>query len=140
MEQVWVFFYGTIMSARVLRECGINCDETIPTKLNGYELSVRPRVNLKKNESCVSYGGLALISHNDISQLYSELHDKFGITYYPYPVITELADRSTKSALCYISFDIKEAQADPDYVNKLVLCAAEMEAPESYIRHIKSFL
>ena len=140
MENVWVFFYGTFMSAKILREYGINCEATIPAKLNGYELSIRPRVNLKKNESCVSYGGLAHISHQDISRLYSDLNDKFGITYYPYPVIAELADGSLKPALCYISFDIRDSLADPDYVNKLARCATGLEAPEAYIGHIKSFM
>ncbi len=140
MENVWVFFYGTFMSAKILREYGINCEATIPAKLNGYELSIRPRVNLKKNDSCVSYGGLAHISHQDISRLYSDLNDKFGITYYPYPVIAELADGGLKPALCYISFDIRDSLADPDYVNELARCATELEAPEAYIRHIKSFM
>jgi hypothetical protein len=140
MENAWVFFYGTFMSAKILRDRGINCETTIPAKLNGYELSIRPRVNLKKKESCVSYGGLAHISHQDISRLYSHLNDKFGINYYPYPVITELVDGSVKPALCYISFDIQDSPADPDYVNELASCATELEAPEAYIGHIKSFL
>ncbi len=140
MEHVWVFFYGTFMRAKILREYGINCEVTIPVKLNGYELSIRPRVNLKKNESCVSYGGLTHISHQDISRLYSDLSDKFGITYYPYPVTVELADGSLKPVLCYISFDIRDSLADPDYVNELARCATELEAPKAYIGHIKSFL
>ncbi len=140
MENVWVFFYGTFMSAKILREYGITCEATIPAKLNGNELSIRPRVNLKKNDSCVSYGGLAHISHQDISRLYSDLNDKFGITYYPYPVIAELADGSLKPALCYISFDIRDSLADLEYVNELARCATGLEAPEAYIGHIKSFM
>ncbi len=140
MENVWVFFYGTFMSAKILREHGINCEATIPAKLSGYELSIRPRVNLKKNESCISYGGLANISHQNISRLYGDLDDKFGISYYPYPVIAELADGSLKPALCYISFDIQDSLAAPDYVNALARCATELEAPEAYIGYIKSFM
>jgi len=140
MENAWVYFYGTFMSAKVLRDSGINCEATIPAKLNGYELSIRPRVNLKKKEFCVSYGGLAHISHQDISRLYGDLNDKFGITYYPYSVIAELADGSVTPALCYISFDIQDSLADPDYVNELASCATELQAPEPYIGHIKSFL
>lgn len=140
MENVWIFFYGTFMSAVILRGYGIDCEPTIPAKLNGYELSIRPRVNLKKNESYVSYGGLAHIAHRDIWRLYSDLDDKFAITYYPYPVVAELADGSLKAALCYISFDIEDSLADPDYVNELARCATELEAPEAYIGHIKSFM
>ena len=140
MENVWVFFYGTFMSARILREHGINCDATIPAKLIGYELSIRPRVNLHNNASAISYGGLAHISHHDISQLYRDLNDNFGITYYPYPVIAELADGSLKPALCYRSFANQDSLADPEYVNELARCATELGAPEAYIDHIKSFM
>lgn len=140
MENVWVFFYGTFMSAKILREHGIDCVATTPVKLNGYELSVRPRVNLKKNESSVSYGGLAHLSHHDVSRLYGDLNDKFGITYYPYPVIVELSDGDSKLALCYISFDIQDSPAEPDYVNELARCATELGAPPVYIDRIKSFL
>ena len=128
------------MSARILREHRIKCDATILAKLNGYELSIRPRVNLHNNESSVAYGGLAHISHLDISQLYRDLNDNFGITYYPYPVSAELADGSLKPALCYRSFANQDSPADPDYVNELVRCATELGAPEAYIDHIKSFM
>ena len=140
MDHVWIFFYGTFMSANTLREYEIDCEATIPAKLNGYELSIRPRVNLKKNESCVSYGGLTHISHQDISRLYSDLSHKFGISYYPYPVIADLADGSSKPVLCYRSFDIQDSQPDSEYVNELARCAAELEAPDAYIGHIASFL
>ena len=140
MESVPVFFYGTFMSPRILREHGIDCEATIPVKLDGYELSIRPRANLTKNESCVSYGGLAHISHRDISRLYSDLTDKFGITYYPYPVTVELSDGNSETALCYMSFDIQDSPADPDYVNELARCATELGAPAVYIGHIRSFL
>ena len=140
MEHVWVFFYGTFMSAEVLRGHGIECEATIPAKLEGYELSIRPRVNLKKNESCDSYGGLAHISHQDISRLYADLENAFGITYYPFPVIAELADGNTKSALCYTSFGIPISPAEPDYVNELARRATELGAPEAYIAHINSFM
>jgi hypothetical protein len=55
-------------------------------------------------------------------------------------VIAELADGSLKPVLCYISFDIQDSLADPDYVNELARCATELEAPETYIGHIKSFM
>jgi hypothetical protein len=140
MENVWIFFYGTFMSARILREYGIKCEATIPAKLHGYELSVRPRVNLRSDETAVSYGGLAHISHLEIEQLYRDLNDRFGITYYPYPVFAELADGSSKPALCYLAFAIEDSPADTSYVSELARCARELEAPESYIDYIKSFM
>ena len=140
MKNVWIFFYGTFMSAKILRKYGINCEQTTPARLNGYELSIRPRVNLKKNADVVVYGGLAHISHKDIDSLYGNLKDNFAIIYNPYPVITELSDGSFMPALCYVSPDIQDAPADPDYVKELAQCAIEMKTPEVYVRHIRSFI
>jgi len=35
MNNVWVFFYGTFMCARILRHHGLNCDATFPAKVAG---------------------------------------------------------------------------------------------------------
>jgi hypothetical protein len=140
MKKAAVFFYGTFMSARVLNEHGIACDITHPAKLNGYELSIRPRVNLRRNPDGAAYGGVAEITHADIARLYDGLREKFGITYHPFPVQVELFDGSFRPALCYISADIKDAPADPKYVDALAECAVQLQAPESYVQHIRSFL
>jgi hypothetical protein len=55
---VWVFFYGTFMSAKVLRRHGIACEVTYSAKLTGYSLSIRPRVNLTKKTEKNVYGGM----------------------------------------------------------------------------------
>jgi len=47
MNHATVFIYGTFMSSRVLKEYGIECALTLPAKLSGYRLSIRPRVNLQ---------------------------------------------------------------------------------------------
>lgn len=139
MDNVWIFFYGTFMSAKVLRDYGIACQTTVPAKLAGYELSIRPRVNLKKSDKSICYGGLAHISHRDISLLYDDLDSKFGINYYPYPVDVEMNDGAVRPALCYISFNIKDADPDPAYIDAMARCAAELKAPRDYIQHINSF-
>lgn len=127
------------MNAKVLRRHEVDCGETLPAKLDGYELSIKPRVNLEKKGGCTVYGGLAFITHRDISRLYSNLKTDFGITYYPFPVSAQLPDGSQKIALCYIAFDIPQEKANPKYINELAECAKEMNAPEPYIQRIKSF-
>ena len=139
MAKVWVFFYGTFMSSRILHESGVDCEPTIPAKLNGYKLSVGPRANLKEDETSTSYGGLAHISHRDLSQLYSDLNTNYSITYNPFPVIAMFAAGKLRPALCYISFDIQDSKPEPGYVDELASCAAELGAPETYIEHIRSF-
>jgi|GEM_PF-6691769 len=58
-QTVSVFSYGTFMSARILKEFGIACVATIPAKLEGFELTICPRVNLKGNKSPVAYAAIA---------------------------------------------------------------------------------
>jgi hypothetical protein len=45
-KRVWIFFYGTFMDASVLKGQGINSPAVIPARISGYELYIRPRVNL----------------------------------------------------------------------------------------------
>ena len=139
MDSVWVFFYGSFMSAAVLRKRGVECEMTSPARLEGFRLSIRPLANLSKDESSVAYGGLALVSHLDLQRLYAELKDEFDITYHPFPIAAELEDGNTRTALCYRAFDVPGSAADPDYIAVMAKCAAELEAPDDYIRHIESF-
>lgn len=140
MHRTTVFFYGTFMSSRILKEHGIQCDRTLPAKLCGYRLSIRPRVNLHAQADAAAYGGLAEVTHAELASLYDGLRTTFGISYHPFPVLAQLADGSFKPALCYLSSNIPDAPPDPAYVRELAECARELSAPESYIRHIPSFL
>jgi hypothetical protein len=140
MHRTAVFFYGTFMSGRVLKEHGIECNLTLPAKLSGYRLSIRPRVNLHPQPDEAVYGGLAEVTHAELATLYEGLRTTFGINYHPFPVLAQLANGSFLPALCYLSFDIPDAPPDPAYVRALAECAEQLSAPESYIRHIFSFL
>jgi hypothetical protein len=140
MHRTTVFFYGTFMSSRVLKEYGIQCDQTLPAKVSGYRLSIRPRVNLRPEPDAAAYGGLAEVTHSELASLYDDLRTTFGINYHPFPVLAELANGRFQPALCYLSFDIPDAPPDPGYVGALAECAKELSAPESYIQHILSFL
>lgn len=128
------------MSHRVLKEHGIDCDVTRAAKIFGYELSIRPRVNLLPHPNRFTFGGLAEITHQDIEDLYLGLREDFGITYHPVPVLAVLDKSVFQPALCYISLDINDGAPDPDYVRSLAECATELSAPESYIQHILSFV
>jgi hypothetical protein len=140
MHRTAVFFYGTFMSSCVLKEHGIECDLTLPAKLSGYRLSIRPRVNLHPRPDETVYGGLAEVTHSELASLYDGLRTTFGINYHPFPVLAQLSNGSFQPALCYLSFDIPDAPPDPGYVRELAECARKLSAPESYIRHILSFL
>ena len=139
MNKVWVFFYGTFMSARILKQHGIDCEITYPARLSGYYLEIRPRVNLLKGLVANAYGGLALVEQNELTNLYRTVKEKFGQTYFPYPVMAEMPDGLIRQALCFISEPFDSGAADPLYIEEMIKCAKEMNAPEKYISHIASF-
>lgn len=139
MNKVWVFFYGTFMSEKILRQHGIDCEKTHPAKISGYSLVIRPRVNLVKRSEANSYGGLALVEHKELAILYRTVKEKFGQTYSPYPVLAEMPDGLIRQALCFISEAFDTGSPDPSYIEEMIKCAQEMNAPESYVSHIASF-
>ncbi len=139
MKKVWVFFYGTFMCARVLKQYGINCDITYPAKVSGYALSIRPRVNLQKDVDSNCYGGVAHVDNSELADLYREVHKTFGHIYYPYPILAEMKDGSFRQALCFISEQFDAGSPDAKYIDEMIQCAKEMEAPEGYLVHIDSF-
>jgi hypothetical protein len=139
MSDVWVFFYGTFMSARVLKQHGINCEKTYPAKVPGYSLAIKPRVNLERSAEHNCYGGLALVNHSELTDLYRKVHEMFGQVYYPYPVMAEMDNGLLRQALCFISEEFDCGAPEPDYLNEMTQCANEMNVPVSYIMHIESF-
>lgn len=139
MNKVWVFFYGTFMSARVLKHHGLCCDETYPAKVSGYSLVIRPRVNLTKKFESNSYGGLAFVKQNELASLYQKAFEAFGHLYSPYPILAEMPDGLFRQSLCFISEEFNTGDPDPLYIDEMIKCAKEMNAPKSYIAHIASF-
>jgi len=139
MSKVWVFFYGTFMSAEILRRHGLSCDKTYPAKVSGYVLVIQPRVNLLKNVESNSHGGLALVNHIELTNLYKNVRETFGQTYCPYPVLAEMPDGLFRPALCFISEPFNLGDPDSSYIDEMKECAREMRAPESYILHIESY-
>ncbi len=139
MGNVWVFFYGTFMSSKILRKNGIECKETFPAKISGYSLIIRPRVNLIPSDNTYCYGGLAFVEHIELKSLYQEVHRQFGQIYYPYPVMAELENGLYRQALCFISEPFDSGNPDSQYIKEMIECVKEMNAPNSYIEHIKSF-
>jgi Gamma-glutamyl cyclotransferase, AIG2-like len=138
-KKVWVFFYGTFMNVRVLAEHGVTVSQSIPARLSGVELMIRPRVNLVVSDRSCAYGGLVSITHEDLAQLYRDLADRFGLTYVPEAVLAETRDGLVRPALCYFADEMPEAAADPGYVRQLAQCVRDLGHPEWYALHVESF-
>lgn len=137
-KRVWVFFYGTFMNTAVLAEYGVIADESFPAKVSGFELTIRPRVNLVASDRFSVYGGLVKVTHDDLARIYSGLTSAFGITYHPEAVLAETTHAAHIPALCYIAQEMEDAPPDASYVRQLAACARKLRLPEWYALHIES--
>jgi hypothetical protein len=50
-----------------------------------------------------THGALVAITHEDIAKLYSNIEERFGLKYFPEPVLAEAPDGTLRPALCYIT-------------------------------------
>jgi cation transport regulator ChaC len=136
---VWVFFYGTFMNRAVLIEYGITPRDLKPACLEGFRLSIRPRVNLERVSGSNAYGAVVSLARSDLDHLYQELEDRYGLVYRPEPVISKTMDGESVPALCYIAPNMEDGLADPGYVAQLAECVREWGLPEWYAQHVESF-
>jgi hypothetical protein len=139
MTRVWVFFYGTFMSPGVLNEYGVTPGRIVPARLNGFELSIRPRGNLVRSERFCAYGVIADVTHEDLARLYSDLGERFGLKYFPEPVLAETRDGAVRPVLCYIAPHMDDAPATSDYVGQLAEAVRAAGLPEWYAEFVESF-
>jgi hypothetical protein len=137
--QVWVFFYGTFMSVSVLSEHGVTPGRILPARLNGFALSIRPRVNLIRSDRSCVYGIVTEVTHEDLARLYSDLEERFGLKYFPEPVLAEAFDSTLRPVLCYIAPHMDDAPAMSDYVGQLAEAVRAAGLPEWYSEFVESF-
>ncbi|MBV9959958.1 MAG: gamma-glutamylcyclotransferase [Acidobacteria bacterium] len=137
-KRVWVFFYGTFMSPAVLAAEGISVPCVVPARLNGFELTMRSRVNLRRAERSCVYGSLAALTHDELAGLYSKLEQNFKLRYLPEAVVAETLDEALRPALCYIAPQMDEQPPEPEYVQQLAAAVRELGLPEWYASRIES--
>ncbi|HJP92342.1 MAG TPA: gamma-glutamylcyclotransferase family protein [Pyrinomonadaceae bacterium] len=138
-KRVLIFFYGTFMSRAVLAEYGIDVPRVMPAKLSGYQLSIRPRANLIKDDRSCSYGSIAALTHEQISTLYQKLEDQFELRYLPEALIAESLDGTFAPVLCYIAPEMNDSAPPHEYVRQLASCVRELGLPEWYTDYVESF-
>jgi hypothetical protein len=140
-RRVSVFFYGTFMKPAILAEYGIIAKDVSPARVAGFELYIRPRVNLVPSEGANVYGAIACVTHEDLEKIYSDLEKRFGLKYLPEAVLAEtlVGKLTVKPALCYIASQMTPGPAAPEYVKELAECVRALNFPESYALHIESF-
>jgi hypothetical protein len=129
------------MNPIVLAEYGIIAKDVLPARVAGFDLNIRPRVNLVTSAGANVYGSIACITHEDLEKIYSDMEKRFGLKYLPEAVLVEtIAGTLTiKPALCYIASFMTPGPAAPEYVRELAECVRALKLPESYALHIESF-
>lgn len=138
-RRVWVFFYGTFMATSVLAENGVTASEAEAASVNGYDLVVRPRVNLVRSAWGSTYGALIAVTHDDLARLYNGLEQRFGIRYLPEAVLARTLDGQHIPALCYVAHEMDDSDPDPTYVGELAACIRALGLPEWYASRVEGF-
>ena len=138
---VRVFFYGTFMHPPVLAAHGVIGRDVLPARVAGFELDIRPRVNLVSVRDACVYGSVVSVTHADLDKIYSGLEEKFGVRYLPEAILAEgmQVPPRTEPALCYIAAQMTPSPPPPEYVRELAECVRLLKLPESYARKIESF-
>lgn len=135
-SEVLVFFYGGLINPRMLARVAMNPAHRENATLAGFELTIRPYVNLRVCETGTTFGQLMRVSHEDLERVYAQLKVK----YLPYPVLALSAEGRHVPALCYIAGEMPDAVAERDHVMMLLETAQQLAFPSWYLERIRGFL
>lgn len=139
VHKVAVFFYGTFMDPTVLRVHQVSATDVTPASVQGFELVIEPRVNLRAVEASSVFGSIVSVTHAELERLYGGLKETFGLTYLPYAVLATTTSGEVRPALCYVAQHMEPGPADPGYVTELANCVRALGHPEWYALHVESF-
>jgi cation transport regulator ChaC len=136
---VWVFFYGSTMNVNVLKALGVEPVAWETARLGGFEVSVRPRVNVARSNSGTVYGVVVSVTHDELTRLYTHLRDEFGQVYAAEAVLVETADGKWRPALCYVCPTMEPRAADPRHVEDIAAAVRSLHFPAWYVQKIEAF-
>ena len=141
MEQrkVWVFFYGSYINMKVLKDIGFEPEEYEVARLDGYDIDINPISNLYVSDKECVYGIVVKATHNDLKLLYNHAETKLGGLYLPEPVLVSTEEGNWRTALCYIANSIESKQPTEKYINTITESAKEYKFPTWYIQKIEKF-
>ena len=140
-HKVSVFFYGSYINLRVLKEADLVPETIEVARLSGFDLDIAPRANLiPSNEKCV-YGILTRATHRELGRLYTEhAHGVLGELYLPEAVLVETLDGRLQTALTYICWTMTPREPENDYIHRILAPARDLGFPPWYVHRIASFL
>lgn len=139
-NRIWAFFYGSYMSLDVLKEVNLAPRDVEVARLGGFDISIKPFVNLVTSDQYHVYGIAATVTHEELNRLYTEhALGVLGQLYLPQAVLVKTRDGKFIAAICYIAPNMEPKQADRGYVDKILKSAKELNLPEWYIKRLETF-
>jgi hypothetical protein len=137
--RVAVFFYGSYINRKVLREAALAPEDWQVARLSGFDVRIAPRANLVRSAQDSVYGVLATATHRELERLYAHARDVLGEIYLPEAVLVEPLEGESTPALCYISPAMVPAPAELAYVDRIVGPAEELGFPGWYLDRLRSY-
>lgn len=133
---VLTFFYGGLINQRMLDRLGVNPTHRQKAVLSGYELTISPYVNLKRQQFGTAFGQIMSVSHEELTKIYQQLKVK----YLPQAVSVTDSQGQQVAALCYIAPHMETGIAEYDHVWMLLEAAQQNGFPAWYLELIQSFM
>lgn len=133
---VKIFFYGSFMAPKVLRDQGLSRDvgPMEVATLEGFDIFLSPKATLVPSEKGVVYGVLAELTLDEIGRLYSK---EWLVDYKPIHIVAKRKDGKAVAASCYIAQSHQDSSTESDYVGALVETAKLYHFPQWYIDRLR---
>lgn len=130
------FFYGGLINAAMQERAGVRPERQVQAALCGYDITIRPYVNLHRSVGDQVFGVVMWLTHAELDILYGQLK----VRYRPAAVVVESVEGSLIPALCYFADEMADGPADEQHVRMLLEPAQQLGFPDWYLRRIRSFL
>lgn len=138
-RKIWVFFYGSYINIKVLKDIGLQVTEYDVARIDGYDIEINPIVNLVKSDKECVYGIATTATHDELKHLYDHAQKVLGGNYLPEAVLLQTRDGKWRASLCYIANSIPPKPPTNDYIDTITESAKEYAFPLWYIDKLGSF-
>jgi orotate phosphoribosyltransferase len=95
---------------------------------------------LVRAPGCTVYGALATATHSELERLYAHARDVLGEVYLPERVTAVDGSGAPRPALCYLAREMRDRPAEAAYVERILVAARELAAPDAYVARLAGFL
>lgn len=137
--KVWTFFYGSYINLNVLKEVNYIPTQYEVARLPGFDIKIRPIANIVRSNQHTVYGIVATGTHAELERLYDHAENILGGLYLPEAVLVQTLSNHWIPALTYIAPNLKDENAQSDYIDRILQPAKKYGFPSWYIERIRSF-